>query len=888
MNKIKNLVIAVVGLFTMFACQNQQPNIISQKDKDLVSGTNAFQMVNPEIDDPEKPWSYSPKPTLVIGIPFTPAPVQVSYDGAIYTGYAELSFFYGEKLAPVLARQRTFMNGWIPIVQNDWKENNILYATEYFGCEVEGIKNRNSIQFAKIKVKNEGSEAKTVTITSASRGSGLDHRYRQIEACVPTTKFEMTNTTLLRDDKLIYTYPENNTKLATPETEYTTIFTAKDYHITQRAEVGLSKYTVNLKPGESKEWVFKMPRVPISKENKTELLAIENANYETHKSQTIKFWKELVDNNVSFEIPEKRANESYRASLVHLILATREIDGSRRQGSGLPYDGLFLNDYVDMRLAYDVMGLTDYVDVNAPWLLKQQAEDGMLVDMSLTHRKAILASHGQALFSLAHHYIMSHDTDYIQKVYPAMKKAVEWISNEHYTNENGLLKASIPYDNEMIKGHYTSHNLWGIAGVRTAIRVAKLLNNQADVLAWEKLHKSYIASVLKAINTSKKENNYLPPGLYDYIMGEEARKGLKKFRTGQDWENNLLVFPSEVLEIDNPIVMGTLETIRKNKYREGVMTYRNGQHIHQYITYNQAQQYMAIGETKRALTDFYHILLHNGSVHEVFENLVEPWGDRDPDPSPSPHGWAAAKTVVFTRNMLVREHGGELGLQAGKRNLYLFSLLSPAWVQDGKSVKINNAPTEMGRISASIDFKKESAHITIQQKFHQHPQYIAIPTPYFKSMVSYESNAKESFDKNGVMYFSPDVTDIDIVWENKNMENENNYQSILKTYRSEPSLKWKGYDRLGNIKSIVEHMDIEKGELITIPGSNGFLLDDEIDYPATHLSFDLVVKTYRKEFKRRFKEHIESGKTPVITEPVFILSSEQRKQLFEDANNSKE
>ena len=35
------------------------------------------------------------------------------------------------------------------------------------------------------------------------------------------------------------------------------------------------------------------------------------------------------------------------------------------------------------------------------------------------------------------------------------------------------------------------------------------------------------------------------------------------------------------------------------------MTYRNGMHIHQYVTINQAHQYMAIGDQGHALRDLY-------------------------------------------------------------------------------------------------------------------------------------------------------------------------------------------------------------------------------------------------------------------------------------------
>ncbi len=58
--------------------------------------------------------------------------------------------------------------------------------------------------------------------------------------------------------------------------------------------------------------------------------------------------------------------------MVHLILATRSQAGGNRQGSGLPYDALFLNDYIDMLLAYDTAGLHALSEPNVDWLLRKQ------------------------------------------------------------------------------------------------------------------------------------------------------------------------------------------------------------------------------------------------------------------------------------------------------------------------------------------------------------------------------------------------------------------------------------------------------------------------------------------------------------------------------------
>jgi len=55
--------------------------------------------MNP-LDDPGKEWCFLLKSTTVIGVPFVPRPIQVTFDGAVFTGNAELCFFSTHKRNP--------------------------------------------------------------------------------------------------------------------------------------------------------------------------------------------------------------------------------------------------------------------------------------------------------------------------------------------------------------------------------------------------------------------------------------------------------------------------------------------------------------------------------------------------------------------------------------------------------------------------------------------------------------------------------------------------------------------------------------------------------------------------------------------------------------------
>ncbi len=820
-------------------------------------------MFNPAIDTQAEEWCYAAKSTTVIGMPFVPEPVQVTYDGAIYTRYAELAFFYGEKLHPIMARNKTFLDGWIPVVEYRWKYSGIDYHLEIFSAELRGLGTENLIQFAKLAMSNCGESTAEGVIAAATRSSAEHFRKGNVKKRVnPATRFAMDDDCVTRDGALIYCFSSGAEKCAVPEAPYQGAYTAMDHGITDRAATGFSIYRRQLRPGETFSAVFKMPRKPLA--DPKQVAAIRAADYQSNRDMTVQYWRKLFG-QCQFYVPEKRVNNSFRAALVHLILATRDQGRGKRQGSGLPYDRLFLNDYMDMLLAYELYGLDDLARPNVDWLISKQHKSGMFIDVHNRGNDDIVTSHGQGLFALAYPFIVTRDMAYAKKVYPYVRKGVEFIIRDHRThNPHGLLRPSIPYDAPMLTGFHTCHNLFALTALRASIRMARMLGETGDVKNWTEAHDTYKEAILKAINDTYKKEGYIRSGLYDWAAGwVQGRVGRVNAFPNQDWENNLLIYPTELLEPKDPRVTDTLATIRARKYREGCMTYRNGMHIHQYITLNQAQQYLAIGNQKHALLDLYHVLLHNGSTHEGFENLVEPWTNRTPrEGCPPPHAWAAAKTALFLRNLMVREYGGDMGMDMKSRDLHLYSLISPSWIKPSQQLRICNAPTEMGNVSSTLAFTQEGAELNVKADFHSPPRYLAVRIPYFVKLESFTTDAGESVLRDGIIYFSPDVATASLKWTEIPGVHRSNYQEILKGYRSE----------FGFI--------VTDGNYDPKRAGKPFLLEDEKDHPAEPMSFDLVRKAFLKEYTRRFNQYVAEGGKPYPVEPPPLMTREQRRAAF--------
>ena len=800
-------------------------------------------VIDPVIDNPAKQWCYMSKSTTVIGVPFQTEEAgvtQITYDGSLYTTFAELGFFYGKKNKALLARQKTFYEGWIPVVLYDWTDDGIHYEMEAFASVLLDNEERNVLNFVKVRMKNTSSDTREVDFTSVIRGRYPDNREGAVKGFSTDNIFEIKDGKVFRDNQLLYTFPAGAKNEAVNGVPYLKSFSANSYNVKEERAVALARYHFGLKKGEEKELIFKMPQVPVDADKITVIQAVDRADYSLYKDRTIAFWKEQVEKNIRYEIPEKQFQDGLKASIVHLLLATRIIEGKKTVTDGLPYPNFFLTSSPKHLMACLMMGLNDYAKMIILNAVAYQQPNGRYADIALEqgHDTPPVAQ-GHIMYDLANYYFFTRDTETIRSVYPSLQKAVGFIATEIAKNQYGLLPPAVPYDNEMIDGHYTTNNVWALLGLRSAIRIATGLGNKKDADDWSALEQTYRKNIMKGIEASVHADGYVPTGLYSFLTGKAARRGFDEYMTNADWENMLLAYPSELLSPDDPKVTGTLRHIRK-EYAEGIMTYRHGLYLHQYITANMIEQYMVGGNAKQALIDFYHILLHCGSTYEGFENLVRPWTDRQVPSCPPPHAWASSKIAFTIRNFLVYEYGGMFGLKPEERDLYIFSVLSPAWVQSGKRLVIQEVPTEMGTVSARMDFKEGGATVSIRNNFHQQPGTIRIRIPYFKKLVRFTTDAKKSHMEDGCLVLSPEVTTVQIDWEDIPMRGVS--EELLNAYRA---------------CSTFEGVD-EKGCAIIKEGK-AFLLPVEKQNKKEILSFDLVLKNFLYEFNRRRIEKLKQG-----------------------------
>ena len=826
-------------------------------------------MVDPGIDDPSKPWCYFTHPVTCIGEPWAPDTVQVTPEGNLFMGGAtEFCLFYGDHSQPMASRQREFIDGWIPVVRDTWRDGGLDYEWEAFGTAVDpsGLDTSNTLQFVRLKVTNSNPVKAMAKVLAGIRHHGNPMRERPGGFKVDW-KYEIKDNQLLRNDYVVCSYPKPDGFEAVRGVPYTSPFIGKSLGVSPRTEVGLARYGRDLAPGASMDLVFKLPRVAVAATNTAWLEAMAAADYTKFRAQTVATWKHRLDRFSRILTPgEPKVANAHRAAAAHVMLATRTTGEGKSQTDGLPYPDLFLIALHDYGMLYEAFGATEFIDCNIPHCIARQDKDGLFIDPAVTAGQKILSSHGQALDLMARHVVMSRNADLGRKVLPAVRLAVDVIRRDHETQPHGLMRGSTPFDAEMIKGQYTGHNFWALIGLRSAVKMARFLGEKDLAATWTTLHDRFEKSLLKAVRESATPDGFIPTGLYDFITGPAARAGFAEYRTDQDWENNMVLWPTELVAPGDPLAVSTITRQRATKFREGIMTYRNGQHLHQYITTRGVNQLTANGDARQAIIDLYHVLLHTGSAAESFENMIRPWTDRDVEFCPPPHSWGSCNTSNTIRNCFILEQGGRGGMEPDQRDIVLLPAISPAWLKRGQPMGIEKSPTSFGLVTVLMTETAKAAEVTIKCDFHARPRGLLLRVPYFVKLKSFATENKPATIEGNFIRLSPDATRVSLEWKMDPEADKGIYQDVLLGYRRE-----------------VGFFEGQRNDYPKQP--EGFLTDKEKASPAELLSFKLILSAWKQEYARRFKAHVAAGGKVKSFSPVPLQDPSERQTIASQAKS---
>jgi hypothetical protein len=639
------------------------------------------------------PYSFLVAPTDQIGVPGYAASTEITPEGYLYTGSAEFVFRYGSRLRPWYVRNRTLAGGHYPVLSSARSEGSVRYSITTFAAAVAG----GPVDFVRVRIHNRGRRtaragwAIGTRYTGGARKPNGARRFRYARPATPPrtglyyqpgygyradSVYAFRGHALLRDGRALYIAK------ATPRG-----WRAGRHHGRQHPSptrvVGLSNYRGRIGSGRTVTLDFVVPVVPVER-NSGAFVKIAHASPSGYQAQVMRTWRRLLGRVMDVSLPESKVVDTFYASVMWAAMSRYETGGQWVQAvNDLQYHAFWLRDAAAITSMFDAVGLSDLSAEDLRFFLTWQQLDGLFIS-----RPDQYDGFGQALWAFGRHVQLTRDKAFAQSVLPAVGRAMDWLANARSKDSLGLLPPSTPRDNELVAGHLTGDNLWGVAGARAAAQLAGTAGDSKLADQWAAEAAAYQATLDAQIRQAvKSTGGRIPPAL--------DAKG------GQDWGNLWPVYPTGIYSASDDAVVQTMRHARSN-FAEGIATYNDGRNLHDYLGFRVFETDLAAGAQSRVVDGLYSELAHTTTTHAGFETGVRVYGSRAVDDDMTPHGWFAAEYATLLRNMLVRERPDGIALM---------SALSPAWLKPGEAVSVHDAPTTYGRVSFTLRVQNDGARV---------------------------------------------------------------------------------------------------------------------------------------------------------------------------------
>lgn len=757
---------------------------------------SSAQVVDPAIDSRNGPFSYYSQPTDEIGVMDAPSGTLVSPEGFLYTGYGELMFFTGNPEVAISQRVKTLMRGYLPVIEYAFTRDGIRYHFETFAATLDGTPSGAQVDFVRVDVTNLTHIPRVAWISSGLRYEGTinsmngvaDNRYARPAAgkrsgdysqpgIIYSAQWEYSSgkNAIERDGRAVYYFPESF--------PHTVRYTLRDdvspsgllkprvLHIGATTPVGVIRYALALQPGQQISLDWKLPVIPVDL-GAPEDARVQSATFDEYLPRIINYWERILHQGIDIEVPEEKVNDAFKASLIYDLIARNKIGENYVQTvNDFQYHAFWLRDSSFIARMYDLTGYPGYARQVIDFFSQWQLPDGNFLSQGGQYDGI-----GQVLWAYGQHYAITYDREFANQVFPAVSRAVAWITEARKSDPLHLMPATTPGDNEDITGHVTGHNFWALDGLRGATVLAEAAGQTRETEEFEHEYDDFHAALMKTLDrVTHQTGGYIPPGL----DGQH----------GQDWGNMLSLYPVPVLSMQSPLVKATLDATRA-KYQEGIMTYDDGALLHDYLTFSNTETELILGDQQWAVQDLYAELLHTSSTHAGFETDIRPWGDRNFGENLSPHGWFAARLRIALRDMCLREEGTDL---------HLFSAISPAWIHPGSEIQVERAPTNFGVLDLSLRTVSSShAQLVLHTSFVDSPAHIILHLPWFMETNRIIADGTTVPITGTSVSLPPDIQNVEIYWKRRNEVEDLSYNRTVAKYMKHYADRYKTFLRTGH------------------------------------------------------------------------------------------
>lgn len=713
----------------------------------------AWPMADPQIDS-EAPFDYFQHPAAVLGMKDNPAATMVTPEGYLYTGFVEMMFLAGPELKPLTCRVKIFADEKFGVIRYGTHVDGVEYTFETIALPATSDSLSPLLNFIRVQIQSRTNGVRQVKLALAPRFKGERQRFPPKMMFNPNWRYRVVGRFLFRDDRVL---------LALPETPFAANFPRRA-EVQANTPVGKIEYSLTLAPGESQQLIFCMPHTPLPADSAL-AYNILTFDFDRLRAKAAGYWRDLLDRGMQISLPEPKVNATVRASLGYDFIALDHLTGQR-------VDKLFNDRFEPFHAAhvthlYDLFGYHDL----AAGILRYAAEQQTLDEVFALRAKEG-KRFGAMLWAWGEHFALSRDSVFARDIFPAAKKAVQWLHEARQRDSYQIFPPPNRHagsDGAKESLHDTGDNFYALLGLRSAIQLARAVGTPEDVFFFTREHDELYENFLRRLNQATSHSRgYIPTKL-------EGKEGF-------DAGNLAAVYPTRVLEPWDERITATLAKAR-GQFQEGLLAQSDAPvalqtYLRPDLTAAVAETELRRGEQQNVIERFYALLVHTSATHAGIDYPTRPWSDRDSDFS-SPLEGSTGFTAGFAtllRNMLLREE---------ERELHLFSAVSPAWLQIGQSISVQNAVTQFGPISFTAEVKKDRLVIDFSSSWHTVPLHLIFHFPYFTKVSRILVNGLETPLQEDHAALSPHARRIEIFWQNDAHRERLSYDTAVEDFKRE-------------------------------------------------------------------------------------------------------
>jgi hypothetical protein len=460
----------------------------------------------------------------------------------------------------------------------------------------------------------------------------------------------------------------------------------------------------DLGANESNQFIVKLPSPVVPPEDSGKLLGLE---YAKARSETLNFWSNYISRGAQFRVPEKAVNDLFRASLWHALRLPRRHGGREenvridlsysnfaygQDGTPWPVNQAVYVDY----MLYDLRG---YHDISVEELLAIYRNNQEANGHVGGYANWVVYTPGM-IYAVAKNYLLSGDREALDKLLPQTLKALDWCLVE-IKDGPGSSTSLIhgPLNDGTGEGAWAFNQAYVYAALNLFGQVLQEIDNPRaqDCLTAARnlkqtIAKSFGAAAVRSPLVQLRDHTWIP-----YVPCEASKSG----RLLEQW------YPTDVdtgavhlLRLKALPADGLLAECLLNDHEDNL--YLHGWGMANEPVYNQQATAYLLRDDPRAVIRAFYSYMACAFSHSVFEPVEHRWAWGQYFGPPSTDGaW-----FELYRNMLIREMDDD--------TLLLLQATPRKWLQDGKTIEIERAPTYYGTLSMKIESRAASNKILAQ------------------------------------------------------------------------------------------------------------------------------------------------------------------------------